>query len=308
MTLFATLPVFLLAACSGDSDDKTADDSGNATGADRTFEDFVNVTTPWVGETAECIDGARGAAEPDPSCQVDVSYSGIVKDFQYGDGVAEAAVQLWADDNIQGGTPVATAADSAGNFTITGPACQPFAYGTSTPPEWQQTKDTYEVHQVYGYSESGSEDVEFNSVSEATSRLIPGLIGVEWDESTGIIAGTAYDCNENPIQYAQIFLHDANGNIPATGDIFYFSANGDTNLPTDKVSQPNTNTNGLWVAINVPAGTWTVEMWGWDGTQEVMLGATELQILAGSVNISNIYTGDDDGIYYPDSCLQACGG
>jgi hypothetical protein len=252
------------------------------------------------------MDGARAAMEPDPSCQGTVTYTGIVKDFQYGDGVADSTVQVWAGDDIQGGSPVATTADDAGNFSVEGPVCAPFAYGTSTPAEWQQTKDTYEVHQIYGPGDEGG--VEFNSVSEATSRLIPGLIGVEWDESTGIIAGTAYDCNEDPIQYAQIFLHDANGAIPATGDIFYFSANGDTNLPTDHASQPWTNTNGLWVAMNVPAGNWIVEMWGWDGTQEVKLGSTTLQILAGSVNISNIYTGDDDGIFYPDSCLSACGG
>ena len=64
----------------------------------------------------------------------------------------------------------------------------------------------------------------------------------------------------------------------------------------------------LWVVMNIPAGTWTAEVWGFDGTDYVMLGATVLQINAGSVNISNIYTGITDGIWYPSSCLSACGG
>jgi len=46
-----------------------------------------------------------------------------------------------------------------------------------------------------------------------------------------------------------------------------------------------------------------VEMWVFDGTQLVLLGSTSLDIQADSVNISNIYTGIDDGIYYPAACL-----
>src|SRR5690606_14493197 len=106
---------------------------------------------------------------------------------------------------------------------------------------------------------------------------IPSLIGVEWDESTGIIAGTAYDCDVNPVQNAQIFIHDGSGNIPPTGDVFYFSESGGTSLPTDIESQPHTNTNGLWVVINIPAGTWTIEQWGWDGAAYVEMGSTVLQ-------------------------------
>jgi hypothetical protein len=301
------LLALLLAACppGGSTDDKTTDDSGT-TGDERTFEDFVDVTTPWVGSTDECIAGV--VQDVDPSCQVPLTINGSVIDFQTGDSVPDATVQYWANDDVTSSDFDTLQADGDGNFELTAPACTPIGYGTSTPPEWMETKNTFEVHQTFGFSADGSSDEEFNSVSNATSILIPSLIGIEWDESTGIIAGTAYDCNTEPIQYAQIFIHDADGKAPATGDVFYFSANGDTNLPTDQESQPWTNTNGLWVAINIPAGAWTVEMYGWDGSAYVMLGATELQINAGAVVISNIYTGITDGIWYPGSCLEACGG
>jgi hypothetical protein len=303
----------LLVACASDKDGSTTDTSdtgGGGGGGPRTFADFVNVQTDWTGDTT-CFDGTNFVDQvADPSCQVEIELDGQVSDFQTDDDVPDATVQVWSADDITGGSPFVTQADADGRFSATATACTPFAYGITTPPEWEETVDTYEVHQVYGYEDDGVVGATFNSVSQATSQLIPALIGVSWDETTAIIAGTAYDCNEEPIQYAQVFLRDAAGNPPATGDVFYFSESGGTSLPTDKASQPHTNTNGLWVAINVPAGTWTVEMWGWDSAAaaHVKLGATELQVEAGGVTISNIYTGDDDGIYLPASCLQACGG
>ena len=310
----ALLPLLalLLTACppAGDAaTDKTGDDtSGGDTDRARTFEDFVNVTTPWVGETDACIAGKVQTV--DPSCMVDMEVNGRIEDFQTGDPVPDATVQLWRSDSISGSADETTTSDGDGRFTFeSAPSCTPIAYGTFTPPKWKETKDTYEVHQVFGYSSDGSSEEAFNSVSDATSKLIPALIGVIWDEaSTGIIAGTAYDCDVNPVQYAQIYIHDENDLPPPSGDVFYFSQSGDTSLPTDKGSQPYTNTNGLWVVMNIPPGTWTVEQWGWDGAAYVEMGSTVLEIAAGSISISNIYTGISDGIWYPSSCLSACGG
>lgn len=310
--LLLLLPLALTACPGGDDgDDKPGDtadtDTGDGGGDGRAFEDFVNVTTPWTGDTTCFTPGGAWLEQtPDPTCQTDLALDGTVLDFQDEVEVADAVVQVWLDDDVVGGTPSVVQADGNGAFSTTVTSCSPFGYGTFTPPEWEQTVDTYEVHQVYGFSANGTA-ATFNSVSETTARLIPGLVGVDWDRSTGVLAGTAYDCNEDPIQYAQVFIHDGNGNVPATGDVFYFT-NTEPSLPTTIEAQPHTNDNGLWVAVNVPVGTWTVEMWGWDGTAHVMLGATVLQILAGSVNISNIYTGIGDGVWYPPSCLSACGG
>ena len=71
--------------------------------------------------------------------------------------------------------------------------------------------------------------------------------------------------------------------------------------------QPWTNDDGLWVGINVPAGTWIADMYIWDGAAHVLIGSTTLQLNAGAVYISNIYTGVGDGIGYPPSCLATCG-
>jgi hypothetical protein len=296
MILHRILPFFVLAACTGKTEDT---DTAPVVDDSRTFEYFVFTSEQYTGDST-CIGTDMGTV--DPAKQVDVTFNGEVHDFQTENEVAEATVRFWLGDDISGTADAEEVADADGNFSTTVPTCTPIAYGTFTPPEWEETVDTFEVHQVWGYTETGSNDGEWvNSVSQSTSKIIPSVIGIEWDNTTGIIAGTAFDCTEAEIGNAQIYLHDGSGTAPATGEIFYFD---DNNLPTshDKLTASNPE-NGLWVAVNVPVGTWHAEMWGWNGTEHVLLGSTVLNILAGSVNISNIYAGHDDGIAYPDSCL-----
>lgn len=307
--------LFLLAACSGATDgtDKAGDDSGDTdtdTSGGGGFDRWVFVDQPWVGDTT-CFDGTNwGLGQVvDPSCIGPITLNGVVEDFQSGDPVPDCDLAIWDDDDIGGSPTATTQTDASGSFSVAIQSCSPMAYRSSTPPEWEQTKDTYEVHKTYGWEAGGTTSDIWNSVSDATSRLIPSLIGVEWDTSTAVIAGTAYDCNQDGLANVQVYVHDGAGNEPVHTDdnpfgIYYFS---DSDLPTSNASQPWTNENGLWVAINIPVGDWVVEVWGWDGTQHVKLGATTLNIQAGSVNISNIFIGIEDGIWYPPSCLSACG-
>lgn len=301
MSLRFTAILLSLTACDGGDTDTT--DSGDDTGAGevREFSYFVNTTTAYTGDTT-CFGTDLGMV--DPAKQGNATYNGEVHDFQTEDEVPEADISFWFADDISGTADAELVSGDNGEFTTTVPMCTPIAYGTFTDPLLELTVDTYEVHQVYPYEDDGVIDGEWiNSVSTVTSKLIPGIIGIEWDTTTGIIAGTAYDCNEDPIGHAQIYIHDAAGNAPATGEVFYFDSN---DLPTEKASQPDANeANGLWVAVNIPVGTWTAEMWVWNGTEHQLLGSTQLDIKAGSVNISNIYTGNDDGIVYPDTCLMA---
>lgn len=298
-------PVFLplsalLVACpsGGDKDGGQT----NTTTDERGFEDFVDTTAVYTGDTT-CFTGTLASeTAPEATCQVTTTVNGIATNFNEdmeGPEVYDATISLWSTDDITGSpTDVVVADPDTGEFTADLLSCSPFGYGVTTP--YGYTVPTYEIHQVLGYGETS---VEVNSVSDGTSTLIPSLIGVDWDVTTGIIAGAAYDCNEDPIMNAQVFLHDADGNVPATGDVFYF----DSGLPTDRERRNSTNDDGLWVAINVPAGTWIVELYGYDGADYVMLGSTSIQISAGSVNISNIYTGVSDGIHYPSNCSDVCG-
>lgn len=291
--------LLLLAACDGGKGNEP-DDTGAAVDT-RTFEYFVNTTTAYTGDTT-CNGTVWGAV--DTTKQVMVAFNGTVRDFQSDDEVPDADVMFWYGDDITAVADATLLSDANGNFSTELPTCTPIAYGTFTPPDFAETVDTFEVHQVYGEELDGTIDGEWiNSVSVTTSKLIPGIIGIEWDATTGIIAGTAFDCAEEPIGHAQVYIHDGNGVVPPTGEIFYFD---EYDFPAGHEAAPDANElNGLWVAVNVPVGTWTAEMWAYDGVEYKLFGSTMLNIKAGSVNISNIYTGHDDGVAYPDSCLAA---
>lgn len=297
----------LAVGCDGGSDPKDTDGSGTTdtsdtsnTGEERDFSHFVNTTSAYTGDLT-CNGSAP--AMPDPSCQVTHTLQGVVEDFQEGSGVPDATIKFWLSDDISTTADLNATGDDDGNFEIEVPSCTPLGYVTTTP--YGDTVDTYEVHQVWDYESNHTLNETVNSVSAGTAAVIPSIIGITWDDtSTGIIAGTAFDCNEDPIGHAQVYLHDSAGNAPATGEVFYFD---DSDFPADNQSVPDANpNNGLWVAINVPVGVWTAEMWGWNGTEYEQLGATQLEIKVGSVNISNIYAGHTDGVAYPPSCLSTC--
>lgn len=301
-----SVPVLLLfAACDGGDggggDDKdSGDTTGGGTVTDITIDDYINVTEPYAGDTS-CYDGTAWITQTVATgCDAEMTLNGWVEDFESGDNVGDASVEFYFSDDINSSADVTLTAGSDGTFTTSVPACTPLGYKTYTPAEWQETRDTYEVHQIWGWESDGALDEPINSVSVSTSTVIPALLGVEWISGTGIVAGTAYDCNEEPIEAAQVFVHDGNNN-PAPGvNVFYFL----NEFPND--SQPYTSEDGLWVAINVPTGTWTVDMWVWNGSEHTLLGQTQLTIMADSVNVSNVFTGHNDGIRYPESCLSAC--
>jgi hypothetical protein len=222
----------------------------------------------------------------------------MVEDFEDNFGVNEAEVEIWYGDTFSGTPDVTGSSDSAGYVDLEVPTCQALAYMTSTDPLEERTVDTQEAHQIYGYVEEGTllED-DLNSVAQSTYTLIPSLLGVSLDDDKSVIAGTAYDCNGDPIQNAQVVVVDSAGDFPESLVTNYFIEEWPVR------EQPATSEDGLWVAMNVPEGAWTVQLWALIGGVEVLLGATELESFAGGINISNIYTGYGDGVYYPESCL-----
>jgi len=304
------LTMVLTLACKGKdtSDDTASGDTDTDTDADtdtddsKTFEDFVNVTdTPtgdFTGFDGYDNNGGWITQNVDTSLQELVPMDGVITDFQEGDPVKDATLQIWYSDQATGAPDVITTSDAT-DGTVSGfdvYSCKPMALLVSTDPELEETKPTYEVHQTYKYA--NPLDDEYNSVSTTTYALIPGLLGIDPDPDKGIIAGTAYDVNEDPIQGAQVVVRDSSGNIPSSLTVKYFVEE----FPNRE--QPYTSSDGLWVAINVPAGDWNVEMYVSDGSGGFKeMGATELTVVADSINISSIYTGIGDGVKYHDSCL-----
>ena len=69
--------------------------------------------------------------------------------------------------------------------------------------------------------------------------------------------------------------------------------------------QNHTSEDGLWIAINVPAGKWTVEAYVSDGNGgHLLMGAKEMQVLEDSFSISHIDVGFGDWPKLPEACLE----
>ena len=101
----------------------------------------------------------------------------------------------------------------------------------------------------------------------------------------------------NSASGAQVVVRDADGNIPESLVVKYFV----DDFPNR--NQEWTSEDGLWVAVNVPVGTWYVDAYVSDGAGgHIVKGTTVVEVIADSINVSNIHTGYGDGIRYPEGC------
>ena len=120
--------------------------------------------------------------------------------------------------------------------------------------------------------------------------LLEGLVLLhdeDFDHLTRFLTGYT---NSGDFKYARM----------AGQDVFYFV----DDFP--QRDQPHTSEDGLWVAMNVPEGSWNVEMYVSDGAGgHIQMSNTRVEVFANSINISNHYTGYGEGIKYPDSCVAA---
>jgi hypothetical protein len=296
------VPIALLTACGTSTTDTDTDTDTDSTSA---FDSYVNVTDPVVGDLSCYTAGTDWATlawntpDLDSDAQVDQPTTGDVNDFESGDPVADATVEIWLDD-VPSGTPDAiatTAADGIATFENL-PTCEPFAYRVSTDPLLDETKVTLAAHKILTPDSSGTITDEFVSVSKLTYQLIPTILGVIPLPENSIIAGVAYDCNEDPIEGAQMVVYDENGEIPDSLQVEYFKEE----FPNR--DQPYTSADGIWVAINVPPGALRVEMWANLDGELALIGATTLESFADSINLSSTYAGIGNGEFFPADCLK----
>ena len=280
------------------------DDGGGGGGGD--IADYINVTDAPVGDLT-CFSAASGLGQEVAAagCVGERQMSGMVSDFQEGDPVDEAKVELFFGDSITASSPPDAVYESDPNGLFTGSvmACQPFTYRVSTDAALELTKVTIESHDVMpNEGPTIAVSHELNSVSSVTYALIPNLLGLSPDVTKGIVAGRAYDCKQENLQGLQVVVHDGAGNIPEGVVVKYFV----DEFPSR--AQASTSEDGLWIIMDVPEGTWTVDGYVADGAGgHSKVASTQLRVIADSINISSIYTGLSDGIKMPEKCLTACG-
>ena len=305
-----SLVLLMSAVACSDKDDSSGGDTGTTGGGGGgggggNIADYINVTDAPVGNLS-CFSAADGLGTESaaPGCVGERQMSGSVLDFQEGDPVDAAKVELFFGDSITDSSPpdVVYESDPNGLFTGSVMACSPFTYRISTDPALELTKVTIESHDVMpneGPTIAASH--ELNSVSSVTYALIPNLLGLSPDVTKGIVAGRAYDCDGQNLEGAQVVVHDGAGNIPEGVVVKYFV----DEFPSR--SQFSTSADGLWIIMDVPEGSWTVDGYVADGMGgHSLVASTQLRVLPDSINISSIYTGISDGIKMPEQCLTSC--
>ena len=300
MRLAHSLTTLCLLALGCDSGDDSASDTGS--GPVDPFEQYIDISDETSGDFSCYAAGDDWLDQTvDSSRAISYPADGLVEDFEDKVGVATVDLEVYFNDGFGGEADVEATSDPTGMVSIELLSCTPTAYKTFTSPELERTKDTYEAHTVYAAPEvkGGSIETEFNSVAQGSHEVILSLLGISLDESKSVIAGTAYDCADGKIEGAQVIVVDDQGEIPEGLVVNYFVDDWPIR------DQPHTSADGLWVATSVPPGNWTVELWAVVEGDLRKVGATELETFANSINISNIYTGFDDGVKFPTSCLKA---
>jgi hypothetical protein len=317
---------FLLGGCLGSSDqgDHLAVDAKPDGEADAGLEveSDAGVDAELDAELDAGLDGAFDAgvhaeldagfdidASPGPSLPADYGCLGlttapttgaqrtftlVIRDFQSNSRVAGLCVNVYPDNHVPASdTCSGVMTDGEGEVQVTNHGGW-FAYRLFP------TDTTMGVVQRNVMSGEAGASVGGNSVSTTTAGLLAALVGRQRAEGTAAFAGTIYDCNADPVQGAEV--HVAYGDsIVAAGPgsldpmYVYFS---DANLPV--ADQPHTNTNGLFLALNIPVPTQgevsqVIGCGKVDGQNVEVIGAEETPTFADTYNILSLHPRRADG-------------
>lgn len=299
--------VFLAIGCKGDKDAEetgmpeetgTPDEEGPT--QEELFATWVNTTDTYVGDLT-CYDGTSWVTTgADPSCEATVPIGeGEVADFAFGTSVADATVEFYLADWVEGSADLTFTTDGDGLITGSLPVCTAMTYAVTKDDG--SLHDTYEYHVMYGAGETVNPDLA--SISADTWLTLPSLFGVTIDDTLGVLAGTVRDCNGDIVENAQVLPRNADGEIPSTMSVGY-TLDGYPNR-----NENSTTTDGVWIAMNVPAGEYTIEVYVADGAGgQRMVGSVPAQAFVSSVSIAVVYAGREDGLDIPSSCLDCSGG
>jgi hypothetical protein len=283
-------------------------DSELDAGLDGAFDAEVD-TGLDAGFDADWGEDAGIDASPGPSLSADYGCLGlntapttgeqrtftlVIRDFQTGSRVAGLCVNVYPDNHVPASdTCSGVVTDAEGEVQVTNHGGW-FAYRLFP------TATTMGVVQRNVMSGEAGASVGGNSVSTTTAGLLAGLVGRQRAEGTAAFVGTIYDCKGDPVQGAEVQVAYGDSIVaegPGSRDPMYayFSS---SNLPD--ANQPHTNSNGLFMAINIPVPTQgeVSQLIGCgkvDGQNVEVLGAEETPTFADTYNIVSLYPRRADG-------------
>lgn len=211
----------------------------------------------------------------------------VATDFQNQTPVAGATISFYTSTNNTVGTASAdiTLTSASNGLTLaTLPTGTPFVAEGST----SAYIPTFQFGDILS-ANNANNLFPVLLVSNSTVSLIGGLAGASVDPTKGSIAGTVWDCSENPIENATVYLIDAATGITVPASTTYFILAGTTDIPSP--TQLLTSSDGLFLIMNVPPGTYYAVATGVlsaSDTTTTVLGESYVESIPGALSIVNI--------------------
>ncbi|MFW5925939.1 MAG: hypothetical protein ACOCV4_07215 [Myxococcota bacterium] len=270
------------------------DDNGGGGGGDG----------PIALEKGDTGMAANYACEPTaPDAGGEVAFTLEVRDFEMGFPVIGACVNFYGDNVVpMNDTCGETFTDADGNIEVVDPDGGWYGYrifegeNADEGQEWVGTVQTNEEAPGDGGSATG------NSVSQNTIGLIPVVLGLTQDPEDAVVSGTVQDCDGDPIAGAAVRVVRGGEVIPpmsGAADAHYEYFNGDE-FPQQGRSA--TNTDGLYIGVNIPIDTEGEEVLVVScGQEEGLLGCESIRAFRNTVNIINVGPERSDG---PAGCAD----
>jgi hypothetical protein len=183
--------------------------------------------------------------------------------------------------------------DEAGAFTLSVPAGQERVGYKVTAADYL---DTYTLN-LYYQPDTPEQDQGLNAVSTVTANLVTAILDVIRTPGTGILAGSISDCSGNRISDVIATVSTTSGSHDhlVGAQSYYFTATPTNSLPTLHNTSPQTNKDGLFVAIELPVSESAyLQVWGFTPDQDptrdalTLLAEIPAPVVADSVIIASL--------------------
>ncbi len=228
-----------------------------------------------------------------------VTFQIEIKEFRTDDTLEGLCVKFYDDnmpnpaDTCDPDTDLTTDAD--GRVEVTSAAGGFYAYRVFPKDHPSPSFQIAGSIQINEAAPDATRIVEGNSVSQATLDLIPTVLGFMQVPGTALVAGTAWDCEEDPLYGGVVRIYREDGTLISEGtrsaDPHYRYFDGD-DFP--KADQPWSHTDGLFAIANLPVdagGEFVfVEFIGrrTDGGEEEVIACERMPIFADTISIVNL--------------------
>ena len=299
-------PLFALAACGDDGGSTTTDGGIDAPALENpgfpvpTAVTKANMRSGGVWTEIGDADWSclNTPSDDQPSTQA-IALTGVIDDFQSGDGVGNATVTAFPGIMLSANSGMATSSnvaatrgDYAMNVTALPSGTTRFGFKVTAMGYLK----TYLLNQ-YLNPANATQNRDISAVSESTANALPAFVGVTRDVAKGVLAGAMRDCQGREVSNAVATVSSTMGTVAHLpgAETFYFSA-GSSSLPVRHTQSPTMNKDGLFVVLNLPPQTAPafIQIWGFPTAADLAMGAAGLKLLgelASPVEANAVITG-----------------